>query len=216
MLLTAKAGSVVASLKMAGADGAIGLTNQNTVWTDGLVSVMFDDVWFAREFGKKHGQQRWTGNVRDVCPPNQAPELKRRRSADDAEWEGVVIESIRGSFCRKDDIPFVAARLREMHFGELASEERNDRFDAAYAGSEEVGINQELHVYFSEETATTSEFERRREIAASTATTRASALACGDQVRILARAFVWMDARELGSCSASRIVFARTVVSPQG
>ena len=126
----------------------------------------------------------------DVSPSNQPPELKRRRIADDAERKGVVIESVRGSSCGNDDIPFVAARLGEVRFGEFAGEERNDRFDATDAGSEVVRINQELHVYFSEETATTSEFGWRREIAASTAVTNASALACGDHVRILERAFV--------------------------
>ena len=57
LLLTANAGSVSAGLKIAGTNGAIRLMDQNAVGADGLVSVMFDDVWFAREFGEKHRQQ---------------------------------------------------------------------------------------------------------------------------------------------------------------
>src|SRR5580698_6128728 len=152
----------------------------------------------------------------DARPTNQAPKLKQRWVANDAEWECAVVESVGGSFCCDDDFPFVAARLREVRFGELAGEEGDDRFDTADAGGEKVRINQELHVYFSEETATTSEFGRRRAIAVSTAVTRASALACGDQVRIFARAFVRMDVTAAEFCRAARSVLESAGMSPQG
>ena len=125
-------------LKVAGADGAIGLMNQDDVWADGLVTVMFDDVWLAFEFGEKHREEGRAGDMNDVGPPNQPPKWKQRRGANDAEWECAIVEPVRGSFCGDDDIPFIGTMLGELRFTELTAEERDDRFDTADAGSEVV------------------------------------------------------------------------------
>ena len=75
LLLATNADSVVARLKMTRTNGAIGLMDQDTVWADGLISVMFDDVWPGRQFCEKHWRKRWTGNMSDISPLNQPPQL---------------------------------------------------------------------------------------------------------------------------------------------
>jgi hypothetical protein len=77
----------MSGLKMTGTDRAIGLMDQDTVGTDGLVAVVFDDVRFAREFGEEHWEEGRARDVNDVGATNQAPQLQRGGGADDAEWK---------------------------------------------------------------------------------------------------------------------------------
>ena len=71
---------------------AIGLMNQDTVGADGLVAMMFDHVWCAREFCEKHGGERGTGDVDDVGGADEAPEFEEGRVANDGEWQCSIVE----------------------------------------------------------------------------------------------------------------------------
>ncbi len=73
MVLASNADGVVVCLEMARTDCAIGLMNQHTVGTDGLVAVVFDDVGFAGEFGENHRKERRAGDMNNIDLANQAP-----------------------------------------------------------------------------------------------------------------------------------------------
>ncbi len=69
-ILASHAIPVAARLKMPRTYCAVGLIDQNTVWANGLIAVVFNNRRFTRQKAKDERSQRWSSNMEQMAAPH--------------------------------------------------------------------------------------------------------------------------------------------------
>jgi hypothetical protein len=78
-------------LKVPGTDRAAGLISQQSVWANGLITVVFHNGGLACQKSKKERHEGWPSDVHDIALANQGPKFNERRASKDGKREGAVV-----------------------------------------------------------------------------------------------------------------------------
>src|SRR5215467_2711007 len=121
------------------------MIEQQAVGANGLVAVVLDEERLAREARQEERSERGAGDMDDVGGANEAPELKQARAADDAKRERAVVVMAGGSLRHESEVELARA-VRIAEVGESARQGLHNSFDAADAGGEEMGVEEQVQV----------------------------------------------------------------------